>query len=200
MKSGAGSSGEGDPSELQYDPDKHIYTYRGETLLSVTQVLDICGLISPFCKDDAAATKGTYVAQATHYYDEGDLDVENLNDQLLPYVFAWKQFKVDSNCRIIAAEERVWHPHFMFAGTLDRRLILRDLEAILDIKTGQPEPWHALQTAGYAECFDRPLSRYSLYLRPDGGYKLKKHENTDDGEVFFGCLYLALWRQRNNVK
>jgi hypothetical protein len=91
------------PDMLAFDPVLHRYTLDGETLPSVTQILQASGIIDfsgiPQPILLAARDRGTAVHQACHYHNEDDLDVEAFAAQFpdyWPYLSAWITFRWDS--------------------------------------------------------------------------------------------------------
>ena len=91
----AGALGEmltnGDRADmLTFDPLAHRYVLDGERLPSVTQILQASGLIN-FSKIPqpiliAARDRGSAVHQAAHYYNEGDLDVAEFEQDFPEYL------------------------------------------------------------------------------------------------------------------
>ena len=186
-------------SRLQFDADRHVYTLDGREVLSVTQILKVAGLIDSRFFNVDARDRGTYVAQATHFMDEGVLDIDSLDPALVPYCRAWSKFLKESNAEVIQSEYRVFNLTHGYAGTLDRWLILNGKDTVIDIKTGGSALWHPIQTAGYASCIRTHLSRGCVYLNDDGSYKLKLHKDPGDFGVFSAAMVLAKWKTENGV-
>jgi hypothetical protein len=187
-------------SQIQFNADRHEYSVNGVVYPSVTQVLKIAGLIDTTWFTDEARERGSYVAQATHMLDEGTLDESSLDPALVPYVEAWKKFLADSKAEVIASEYAVVNTTYGYAGTLDRWLILNRHDTIIDIKGGQPLPWHPIQTAAYAGCLKTHFQRGSVYLRDNGTYRLKMHNDENDRAVWMAALVIAKWKQSKGNK
>lgn len=186
---------------LEYDDAKHEYRLNGRRVPSVTQVLKLAGIIDDSWYTSDACTRGTYVAQATEWYDRGELDEASLDPALRPYLDAWDKFLVDTRCEVYAIEERVCNEVYCYAGTLDRRIKIGDAEYIIDIKTGSEERWHPLQTSAYARCFhDRHLFRASVYLKDDGTYTRRNHTDCTDGAIFMAAAAVANWKLNHGGK
>lgn len=182
---------------LTFDAEKHQYRIDGQRVPSVTQVLQGAGLIDTTWFNDAARTRGTYVAQATEMYDKGTLDYDALDEGLKPYVMAWEKFLVASGAEIEVIERAVFSAVRRYAGTLDRiiRLGSHGFRQIIDIKTGSKAPWHCLQTMGYALCEHGFLRRASVILRDDGTYLFCEHnDDATDRHVFLSALNLYHWK------
>lgn len=194
---------------LTFEPVEHVYHYRGERVPSVTQVLDVIDetwRVDPLVLR-AAAERGVAVHRATELDDDGDLDIDDLDPVLLPYLKAWRRFRSDMGFRVLHSESRIWHDGMRFAGTLDRIGTFAaagrkpgDLQ-LLDIKSGSAWPSHGPQTAAYAEAFSRLTrekiaDRWCVYLRPDGLYRLVRQEHPGDWATFVACLSIRQFRAR----
>jgi len=182
---------------LKFDPASHRYTLDGQVLVSVTQVLKGVGLIdfngiNPDVLQRAAAF-GTAVHQACHLDDLGDLDEQSLDENLKPYLEAWRSFRGDM--KFDAIEQPLWHPVYGFAGTPDR---IKE-NTIWDIKTGTTVyTSSAIQLAGYSILADIPTARrLAVQLKPDGKYQVHEFKERTDRQVFLSCLTAYQWRIKN---
>lgn len=191
-----------DKPTLTFDAEKHEYRIDGQRVPSVTQVLQGAGLIDTRWFNDEARMRGTYVAQATEFYDEGTLDYDALDDELKPYVMAWENFVVDNGVEVLAIEMPVCNETLRYAGTLDRvvrMLAYQHAKWVLDIKTGSSAPWHCLQTAGYAGCLRGHHRRASIVLKDDATYKFEEHTSLSDRGVFLSVLNLYHWKAEKGL-
>ena len=194
---------------LKFDEKAHRYTINGKPVPGVTTVLREAGLMDLRFADELAMGRGTAVHEEiekdARAEIEGRIDVEVRVEHLLgsnpltPYFRAWQEFKRQSKIEILETEERVGNEVYRYAGTVDLRVKLYKEESIIDIKTGGKSPWHPLQTAGYAECYDRPLRRFALYLRKDESYSFVEHTTREDRYVFLAALSIARWKQIHGV-
>jgi len=211
-------------NELRFDKQHHKYFVGERELISVTTLLKDMGLVwYPY--NEAVRLKmelGTYVHQITEFYDKKRLGYnvnfypENIykNDEIrrengmheaLPYFNAYKKFIAEIKPEITAVEKRYYHPHWFYAGTVDRELKLYGQSAILDIKTGVAVPATDLQLGGYGNMkqhWDNIIPKgYALYLRPDETYKLvETREMQRQGNTFLSALQIHQWKQANNIK
>lgn len=197
MTSSIGSKPKAPPT-LRFDAKQHRYWLDDREVPSVTTVLKGVGIIDPskYAGGDAAL-RGTYVAEATALLDRGELDEGTMDERLAGYVRAWKAFLGDNHVETLLIEERVWHTHYMYAGTLDRTAEFQDGHWLLDIKTGGRERWHAIQTAAYLRAVQQgpcPYRRAAIYLKCDGTYKLDRHDSSDDWDVFLSALNVHNWK------
>jgi len=184
--------------ELQFNPESHVYTLDGKTLPSVTTIIKEAGLIDTTWFTDGAATRGTYVHQATELLDRDDLDETSLDPALVPYVDAYKRFKADTGFYISGIEKRIHNATYGYAGTLDRvgKFPGDSIESIIDIKTGKPEKWHGLQLAAYRLCLGNELrKRFGLYLSDSGIYRLERYTDRQDIQVFLACLTIYKFKE-----
>ena len=188
-------------SNLKFDPHGHVYTLRNEDgtewrrLPSVTEIIKSVGLIN-FTGIDSeilsrAADFGTAAHQACHLDDLGDLDEQSLDENLKPYLKAWRAFKGDMV--FDAIEQPLYHPVWGFAGTPDR---IKE-NTIWDLKTGTTVyPSTAIQLAGYAILADIPTARrLAVQLLPTGKFKVTEYTDRKDREIFLAALAVYKWHQ-----
>ena len=109
---------------LIFDETQHRYFAGGIELPSVTRILAYGGLISyDFLSAEhreACLERGRRVHALTQLDDEGRLDEESDDAEILGYVEAWRSFKRDYGFTPRLIEHRVFHPQFKYAGTFDR--------------------------------------------------------------------------------
>ena len=187
-------SDEASQDVLTFDAETHTYKINGVVVPSVTQVLDEGGFIDKTWFTEGGRNRGTYVAQATQFDDEGALNWDALDDKLKGYVTAWRGFLKDTKWEVVAIEQRVHNPEMGYAGTLDRIMDNGYWRWVLDIKTGASQKWHSLQTAAYAACMERAQKRASLVLKENGTYKLHEHTGWGDRRVFYAALSCYHWK------
>jgi len=188
---------------FHFDPETHTYTLDGRTLLSVTSILKEAGmLVYPSGMQDAMM-RGKYVHAATEMIDRGTLDWELLDDTLRPYCEAYAKFCRDKNPVIVLSEQRSYHPTHLYAGTPDRVVRMDGFTALLDIKTGTPNPATAIQVAAYKEMV-RALDEivcarcYALHLRDDGNYRLDEMKDRKRNyNLFLAALAVVRWKKES---
>ena len=191
---------------LEFDPEKHVYSMDGVAVPSVTQILKESG-ISDFSGIDGdtlmhAARRGTLVHSACHYFDDGDLDYHDLDEEIKPYVDAWEKFTKENECKFFSIEEQVHHPAYNYAGRLDRYGIVNNDYVTIDIKTGSLYPETALQLAAYKEALmasdcEVPCEtqRWVVQLKNDGSYGIAVYDGYNDFDVFLAALSVANWKR-----
>lgn len=135
----------------------------------------------------------------TELEDAGALKMEEIPNTLGGYVDGWKKFKDDTGVEIVLSEEAVCNRIYRYAGTLDRMILWKGKKAVVDIKSGNSAPWHALQTMAYAKCYNEPLLRFCLYLSNRGQYQLEEHKDPSDWDVFRGALAVVNWKRKQGL-
>jgi hypothetical protein len=180
-------------------------------LISITQVLQVAGLVDTTFFNERAATKGTYVHDATALHDQGRLNDATVSDELRPYLDGYKLFLEECTPEWSRIEAMFADDVSDVAGTVDRvgTITVKGVpqKVVVDLKTGRggSAPWHPIQLAGYQHLLTQYLSRrgqtreaaqikrYGLYLRGDGRYTLTPYTNTFDAAVFTSALTIAHW-------
>lgn len=187
---------------LTFDDATHVYRCEGIVIPSVTQVLSLVPprsrLLQFLRGDDLEAKRqlGTAVHAAAHFYDEGTLNPETVDEQVLPYLDGWIKFLREADFVPEQMETLVLHPYLGYAGRFDRLGRRRGgKRVLLDIKTGDPGSAAAgPQTAAYLEAWLgrlghwEPVDRLSVQLRADGTYAEHPHEDRSDFEFFKAAL------------
>jgi len=180
-----------------FDREKHFYTLDGRELPSVTGILKAEGFINTRFYDEWSRARGEYVHTMTHLYDQGELDEDTLDPQLVPYLEAWKKFLKESSFQVIDSEIPLYHPQLLYAGTPDKVGLLNDQLTILDNKSGTLESWVSLQLAGYEILKGSPHKRVAVRLKPDGTYNLKEFKDRQDRDIFLAALACYQWKKNN---
>ena len=198
----------GAESGLTFDPVEHRYALNGKPVPNVTSILDSLGFgdfgrVSPGVME-AARARGEDVHSACELLDKGILDWTTVSEEISGYVIAYQKFKHEFNPELLAIEERVYHPTYRFAGTLDRVWRIRGDIDLTDIKAGTEQAAHPMQTAAYRLAWDsgHPPSlavkrRHALYLRSSGTFDYRLHNGVSDGAAFLAALQLFHWRGSN---
>lgn len=171
---------------LEFDPVRHVYTFRGARVPSVTEILRETGVSTDF---RALADRNPKIAEAirfkrelgislhadTHAYDDNDIDLTTVDPAVMPYLQAWMTFRLNAGLDPVTREHRVFHPLYHYAGMLDGIFLRRETgkRVLVDTKTGDPKDAGAqFQTAAYQlayQCDDpEPVDeRWSVWLQPD---------------------------------
>lgn len=186
---------------LDFNPDTHVYSLRGQRLESVTQVLEDVGIsnylsLPPDVREEALH-RGRVVHEAICLDIEGDLDDGSVPVPYIGYVLAARQFRQDSKLQVEKCEHRAYHAVHKYAGTLDFKG-LADLGSgvrryLGDWKTGQMPYWVRYQLAAYASFFPAPGAelRICVELHADATYRVEEFSPADyraDMDVFLSAL------------
>lgn len=186
---------------LVFNAERHEYTYNGVRVSHVTGALS--GLTSyamiPQAQLETARQKGVAVHKMVELWARDDLDEDTLPEWMRPVLDKWLQFVSESGLQVLAAESRVYHKTYRYAGTLDLLCTMRAYAGagIIDIKrsffAGRAI---GLQTAAYAAAYnsqqskedDLMLWRGALRLHENAPYRFELHENNSDFQNFLVCL------------
>ena len=185
------------PSDLTFEPEEHRYFSGGKEMPSVTTVLEEVGLIDKRWYAEYYAEFGTAVHVATQYDDEGDLDEDDLDPDIVPFVEGWREFRRVSGFEVTAVEVMVACPIHWYAGILDRVGTMNGRPCLVDIKTGGVPKWAGLQTAAYERCLKGAYDRYVVQLPRKGGYKLTPFRDPTDREYFLAARAVISWKHAN---
>lgn len=194
---------------LDFDPEDHVYRWRGRVVPSVTQVLDkLANFASvPQALLAAAKDRGTHVHAACHFFDDGDLDMSTVAPEYRGYLLAWERFTAECKPSWTHIEMPMYHARYGYAGTPDRIGDLthgdrRLTRATVDIKTSeQDSPLWGLQTAAYRALHDSSLlsPRFTVQLRSDGRYRLLEWPDPADFSTFLALLNVRQFCERHKL-
>jgi len=191
---------------LTFDAAAHRYYWDGQPVPGVTTILQPLTDFGAVSEEvlRAASEFGTAVHLACELSDKKTLDFKQLDEHLVPYLEAWHKFSGDYEVQWNGIEERVFHPKLRYAGTLDRRGIVRGRRAYVDIKSSvQLYPSVGPQLAAYARADDEVMGgaalRMAVQLRPDGTYHAKTYTDPSDWPVFASLLTLRSWCARHEI-
>lgn len=193
---------------LTFDAETHTYRYQGVVVPSVTQLLKPIENWD-FLDDEAKAfysDRGTKVHKATALDDLDDLDEQSLDPALAGYVKSWRLLVCSIGMQILSVEEQVYHPLLNYAGTMDRRALIRARHSVIDIKAGTKLPSHGVQTAGYRKAWNAAnkahpngpiLDCYTAYLDRNGAQgKLVPWPEPIHDSMFVALLTEHTWRAK----
>ena len=200
---------------FKFDPVKHEYSYGGTQVPSVTQLLQLYGLIDyskvPKMRLEYKRTLGMAVHYAIELYNHDNLDEDSLDVRIKPHFLAYKKFVEVHRYEPRHTEIRLYSKLWKFAGTMDSQGPLcvngKEYESIIDWKcTFQHYPSQNIQTAAYEILFNenypeiKSKKRYNLILKETGNYDLIEAKDPADRNIFLACSTLYHWKKKHNLE
>jgi len=108
---------------LEFDAEKHIFTFNGQILPSVTGILKHEGLTPDYSMlDPFYALRGSYIHRTTELYNKGTLDEDTIDDEIQPYFEQYKKASKEFPFDIEDIEVKLRHPVYGYAGIIDRTI------------------------------------------------------------------------------
>lgn len=197
-----------DAMRLDFDPIDHAYFLDGVRVPSVTQLIDplydFTGIPPETLRRKAAI--GTAVHAASELIDADDLDDESVDPAIEGYLDGYRKFLDEVQPELLQSEQKIAHPVWRYAGTLDRLWRIEGCLAIGDLKTvaaRDPSPLIGVQLAAYdllrqyGDDAPEKALRFALQLKPDGTYKLHQYTEQDDYRMFMSLLTIHHWRAQH---
>lgn len=123
---------------------------------------------------------GTYVHELLEDYDKFGKKINN------PELRAYIKFKKDYKVIVDKIESPQWSKEYLFAGALDRTMLIDGKEYIIDIKTGNEYDWHPIQLAAYS-ILTGIENRADLYLNNEK-YEFVEHSENKYVDEFLRKL------------
>ena len=109
-------------ARLMFYDETHTYTVDNQELPSVSELTrfisrEMYGEVNQYTLDKAAdrGTRVHKVTEALDKYGEAECD-----DDVLPYLQAYVDFRKKHKCEWTAIEKAMYHPALLYAGCLDR--------------------------------------------------------------------------------
>ena len=196
---------------LRFVAETHQYFTGDLELPSVTRILSEARL-ADFSKPwftAAVKDRGTMVHAAIALENEGALDYDALDSQLVGYVDGWRRYLAETGATVEHYEVAVCDRAAGYAGTLDA-IVLEARQTgptwrtVLDIKPAV-YPSVGPQVAAYARCarqlYDGPtiFRRAALVLPGDGTYTRHPLEDAADERTFLAAVHLFHWRRNRGL-
>ena len=187
---------------IEFNEELHEYRIGGVLTPSVSQILKAMGLMEAFRRNETSLNNGTAIHKALELHDLGTLDYSSLDNRLKKCIGLWDKFKKDIGItKVIACEHRVAFSN-LFAGTIDRIVQCGKDKMVLDFKSGNPQNWAALQTAGYAIAYDMAncwqYKRCCAKVHWDMDRVIyKPYNDVNDFNVFMSMVNIYHWKKNN---
>lgn len=187
--------------ELTFDAVPHRYMVRWRELDSVTKIMRACSLgFTGFAPEEALA-RGNYAHEASVLIDDDALDWSQVPERWAGYCRAYERAIRETRSRAAAAERRMYHPQFWYAGTLDRVVIREGRRIGVELKTGSTTDV-SVQSAGYDRLWrfwwpNRPIAAWECWkLNEDGSYRIHELDVEEGWQDFASCLRIMARRRQ----
>jgi hypothetical protein len=195
---------------LQFNEERHEYTLGGVVYPSVSEI--IAPLVDfsriPAATLEFARDRGVAVHKACELLDLGTLDWTTVDERISPYITSYEAFLNSFSLRWTSIEQREHHKTMYYAGTPDRRGIVREIltqgrestkTILVDIKaTYALAPSVQVQLSGYDLMTEKPADElWSVRLCPDGTFVRTVHKPAHSTSM--SCLNIFRWKQRNGL-
>jgi PD-(D/E)XK nuclease superfamily len=175
-------------TDFTFDAESHVFTHKGNTVPSVTQILARSGLCDfSFLEEEARKyflKRGRSVHWLLQLEDEGGLNYRKVPKFLRGYRKAYLTWKERSGFEPKLIEHK-FVSRYGFAGIIDRVGMFPPTSAygsrtrcVLDFKTGATQTWVKYQLAAYTLAIEpnvalaRRVRRIGLSLFEDATYKV----------------------------
>lgn len=177
------------PLAFRFDAQNHEYLDidTGELVPHITGMLERTGWIDDRWYTEESSLRGTAVHRLAADYDLKALDLASCQSLFRGYLLAHVKAVTTMQPQMVAVEEPLVHSKFKFGGRPDRLCIVLNQKGVWEIKSGDPEKSHQIQTALQAilagEEFGLPpesLARYCCYVKDKGKFKVKPHDKRAD--------------------
>lgn len=176
-------------NDIRFDELEHQYYKDGKPVPSVTQVLQVAGVIPEYKGPLDYGYYGDEIHDALAAIDAGlhirvRQDIEGVIKQYMAFIDDWYN---------VLGIEFIVYSSLGYAGRCDRLIDVPGVGlVVLDIKSGAYKPWHALQNAGYAiainECGLYKVTHGGNLYITDDSYDLKLYELDGAIESFKDAL------------
>jgi hypothetical protein len=175
-------------ASFRFDAEQHIYfDLDGGTFKHITELLTVSGWTNERWFEEEHSARGRAVHRLTAEYDLRALDPDDCMSQFRPYLLAHVVCTeiVKPTWRHI--ETPFVHSKLRFGGRPDRVALVYDALSVWEVKSGQIDKSHAIQTALQALVIEEEagvpaeyVHRYVEYVKPDGRYRIDRHLDERD--------------------
>lgn len=168
---------------------------------AVSQVIDV--LVGQRSYPPDAAQRGTdvhLICELELYRRYRSGPTPEVPDVYAGYYRSFSAWLDAADLQPIEIEQARAHPQYPYAGTPDIVGVLAGALTVIDLKSGGPEPWHAVQVQAYMRMVDRAARGLILYLDRDGGAPKTSivRARSADWSAFVCALGILQWREFMN--
>jgi hypothetical protein len=133
--------------DIVFDPVAHRYTLRDQFVPNVTHILMATGVTDDLSRlpNQAAVQRkrdiGTALHADSHAYDDGQLRLSDVHEEVRPYMDAWLECRATHDLVPLTRERCVFDPTYWYAGTLDGVFLAqrRGINVLADFCVGDSE-------------------------------------------------------------
>lgn len=139
-----------DPEAYSFDAETHTYyNAYGREISSATTIIGIHWPINRGFYQQKNTDRGTDMHELTAQLERGDIQMIDVPPQYKEACAAWMEFVATARWELLAVEAQFVLDQY--AGTLDRLYMTQNGVLLVDLKTGAPAKWHAIQLAAYSK-------------------------------------------------
>lgn len=192
---------------FRFDPDTHKYFINDREAVSVTTLLKNNGCYPHFkYVTDEHIWRGRQIHDMMELYHRGTLDLEALDELIVPYHRGWLKFEAETGFKMVGFEEELYHPLLMVGGKPDAWGLCGQEIWIIDYKHGIPPRVTGLQLAGYEvllkannriDTTGRRVRRIGLQLKSDGDYNIIPFDDPNDINIWMMMVSIHNWRKNH---
>jgi PD-(D/E)XK nuclease superfamily len=175
--------------QFRFDAEQHEYIdiATGQVLPHITGMLKDTGWIDDTWFTEESSARGQAVHRLSADYDHGALHVDSCVSIWRPWLLTYIKAIEILRPRILSIEVPRVHWGWRFGGRPDRVAQVDGAVTILEVKTGDEQDSHPIQTAIQAMLvapdFHLPpfsIRRYCVYVRENGKFKVQPNNNRHD--------------------
>lgn len=174
---------------FRFEEADHTYWIGDARVPSITQLIERGGLLGAGAAfyTEASRDRGHEVHRLCADFDLGVLDLPRLESPHRGYVLAYIAASVGLKPEWDDIEEADAHPHYRFAGRIDRAGLVLGRQTVAELKSAAKAKHHPVQTALQAILrswrHGLPAEQYQrlvIYLKNTGKFSVERHDDPRD--------------------
>lgn len=182
---------------FRFNADTHTYVAldTGEEIPHITGLLKSGGWVDDTWFTEESCERGRAVHSLTADYDLGALELDGCQSAYRGYLIAHAKAMGIIRPTWELIEVPLVHPVYRFAGRPDRAGEMYQLKAVNEVKSGDPQKGHYVQTALQAilvaPMFGLPpeaIARFAEYVTEHGRAKVDRHVKRADFDEAYRLL------------
>lgn len=196
---------------LKFDSANHLYYLDGKIIPGYSEIAQAEGLVNYSNVPEYILNAAQYFGSAVHLmcelWDRNNLDLETLDENLLPFLEGYKTFLKDYKVEVIPSwiENPSYSEKWLYATTPDRLAKIGKDYVVYEIKTtNKMQPSVELQTAAHKIVIEeqeriRVAKRYGIKLLPNK-YEVFEYNKARDEKVWLSAVTLFHYKKEKNGK